>query len=288
MKEEQSKFHLPRQKQDKQLGEQTKMVPEPQSIRENYQGSNKLLNKIAVITGGDSGIGRAIALLYAKEGADVVITYLDEVNDAKCTQALIQEMGRECFYFSGDIGKPEFCQKIINDTMARYHQIDILVNNAGEQHPQDQITDIDNGQLEKTFRTNIFSFFYMVKAALPVMKKGGCIINTTSITAYKGHPTLLDYSATKGAITSFTRSLSLNLAKDGIRVNGVAPGPIWTPLIPASFSAEQVKNFGRDVPMGRPGQPYEVAPAFVFLASEDASYITGQVLHVNGGEIVNG
>lgn len=286
--EQQNKLTQPPQHQDKQPGYQNVMQPEPLSIDEHYVGSNKLLNKVAIITGGDSGIGRAIALAYATEGADVVIPYLEELNDAKCTQEMIQKIGRKCVTLAGDIGDPLFCQKVIDETMNEFHQIDIVINNAAEQHPQDSLLEISNEQLEKTFRTNIFSCFYLVKAALPHMKKGSCIINTTSVTAYKGHPILIDYSATKGAIVAFTRSLSQNLAKVGIRVNAVAPGPIWTPLIPASFNAQQVAKFGADTPMQRPGQPKEVSPAFVFLASDDASYITGQVIHVNGGEIVNG
>jgi len=278
----------PPQTQEKQPGIESEMTPRPEAEDIEYQGSNKLKNKVAIITGGDSGIGRAVALIYAKEGADVVITYLDEYKDAEETKAMVEKKGRRCITLAGDIGNEQFCRDIVAQTLREFGKLDILVNNAAEQHPQKSIIDISTKQLERTFRTNIFSFFYLTKAALPHLKNGGVIINTASITAYKGNPKLIDYSSTKGAIVAFTRSLSQAVVKDGIRVNAVAPGPIWTPLIPASFSAEEVAEFGGDVPLGRVGQPDEVAPCYVFLASKDSSYITGQVLHPNGGVIVNG
>jgi NAD(P)-dependent dehydrogenase (short-subunit alcohol dehydrogenase family) len=254
----------------------------------NLIGTGKLKNKVAVITGGDSGIGRAVAVLFAKEGCDIVISYLNEHKDAEETRQKIADEGRKCLLIPGDIGEEEFCKGIIEKTVKEFGNINILVNNAAEQHPQDNLENITEEQLEKTFRTNIFSFFFMSKAAVPHMKHGDCIINTTSVTAYRGSNHLLDYSSTKGAIVTFTRSLSQNLAIKGIRVNAVAPGPIWTPLIPSTFPEEHVKSFGSDVPLGRVGQPEEVAPCYLFLASNDSSYMTGQVLHPNGGEVVNG
>jgi NAD(P)-dependent dehydrogenase (short-subunit alcohol dehydrogenase family) len=243
---------------------------------------------VAIITGGDSGIGRAVAVHYAKEGADVVISYLDEHEDANETKRLVEQEGRKCILMPGDIGEESFCGQIVSETINQLGKLDILVNNAAEQHPQAGIEEISKEQLERTFKTNIFSFFYMVKAALPHLKKGSSIINTSSITAYAGNEQLIDYSSTKGAITTFTRSLSMSLVKKGIRVNGVAPGPIWTPLIPSTFDAKKVSEFGADTPMGRPGQPDELAPSYVFLASNDSTYITGQMIHVNGGKIING
>jgi NAD(P)-dependent dehydrogenase (short-subunit alcohol dehydrogenase family) len=251
-------------------------------------GNGKLKDKVAIITGGDSGIGRAVAIYYAKEGADVVVVYLNEHEDAKETQKQVEQEGRKCHLLSGDIGEEAFCKQIVDETMANFNKIDILVNNAAEQHPQESIEDITAEQLEKTFRTNIFSFFYLTKAALPFLGNGSSIINTASVTAYAGNELLVDYSATKGAIVAFTRSLALQLVGKGIRVNGVAPGPIWTPLIPSTFSSQKVASFGANTPMKRPGQPEEVAPSYVFLASDDASYMSGQMLHVNGGKIVNG
>jgi NAD(P)-dependent dehydrogenase (short-subunit alcohol dehydrogenase family) len=279
---------IPEQHQKKQPGSQAEMKPQPDSTLEGYRGSGKLQAKVAIITGGDSGIGRAVAVAFAKEGADIAIAYLEEHGDANDTKKEIEQCGRKCLLIAGDVGDEQFCSEVAAKTIAAFGHIDILVNNAAEQHVRASIMDIDNAQLEKTFRTNIFSMFYMVKAALPHLKKGARIINTTSVTAYKGSPHLLDYSATKGAIVAFTRSLSLQLVEQGILVNGVAPGPIWTPLIPSTFSPEKVGSFGKNVPMKRPGQPDEVAPCYVFLASRECSYMSGQVLHPNGGTIVNG
>ncbi|GLY11283.1 SDR family oxidoreductase [Pseudobacillus badius] len=279
---------FPKQHQDVQPGKTELMNPQPDHIDNNYKGSGKLEGKKALLTGADSGIGRATAVYFAREGADVAIVYLEEHEDAKETKKLIEQEGRQCLLISGDIGSEDFCKEAIQKTLDTFGQIDVLVNNAGEQHPQNSLLDITAEQLEKTFRTNIFGYFYMTKAALPHLKKGASIINTASITAYQGNPALIDYSATKGAIVSFTRSLAGSLAKDGIRVNGVAPGPIWTPLIPSTFSAEKVEKFGSDTPFGRAGQPDELAPAYVFLASKDSSYISGQMIHVNGGTVVNG
>ncbi|WP_010283432.1 SDR family oxidoreductase [Bacillus timonensis] len=288
MSNNQEKQVLPPQHQNHQPGTETEMVPKPVSEDHSYQGSNKLNNKVAIITGGDSGIGKAVAIHFAKEGANVVIVYLEEHEDAKETKRQIEEEGQKCLLLSGDIGKEEFCEEIIKKTIDTFGQLDILVNNAAEQHPQKSIANISSEQLEKTFRTNIFSYFYLTKAALPHLKQGSSIINTASVTAYKGNEQLIDYSATKGAVVSFTRSLSMQLIGKGIRVNGVAPGPIWTPLIPSTFPSDQVAKFGSTTPMKRPGQPEEVAPSYIFLASDDASYMSGQILHVNGGEIVNG
>lgn len=284
----QQKQTFPKQHQDVQPGKTELMNPQPDHIDNDYKGSGKLEGKKALLTGADSGIGRAAAVYFAREGADVAIVYLEEHEDAKETKKLIEQEDRQCLLISGDIGSEDFCKEAIQKTLDTFGQIDVLVNNAGEQHPQNSLLDITAEQLEKTFRTNIFGYFYMTKAALPHLKKGASIINTASITAYQGNPALIDYSATKGAIVSFTRSLAGSLAKDGIRVNGVAPGPIWTPLIPSTFSAEKVEKFGSDTPFGRAGQPDELAPAYVFLASKDSSYISGQMIHVNGGTVVNG
>jgi len=278
----------PRQHQHRRPGREHEMKPRPKAEDEKHRGSGKLQDKVAIITGGDSGIGRAIAVAFAKEGADVAIVYLEEHKDANETKRLVEENGRRCLLVSGDVGQEEFCRKAVEQTVKALDKIDILVNNAAEQHPQESIEKITEKQLEDTFRTNIFSFFFMTKAVMKHLNKGSAIINTTSVTAYKGSAHLLDYSSTKGAITAFTRSLSQALAHKAIRVNAVAPGPIWTPLIPSTFSPKEVETFGSDVPLGRPGQPEEVAPSFVFLASDDSSYITGQVLHPNGGTIVNG
>ena len=278
----------PRQHQQRRPGREHEMRPRPKSDDEKHRGSGKLQNKVAIITGGDSGIGRAVAVAFAKEGADVAIVYLEEHKDANETKRLVEENGRRCLLVSGDVGQEGFCRKAVGQIVRELDKIDILVNNAAEQHPQESIEKITEKQLERTFRTNIFSFFFMTKAAMKYLNKGGAIINTTSVTAYKGSAHLLDYSSTKGAITAFTRSLSQALADKRIRVNGVAPGPIWTPLIPSTFPPEQVETFGSDVPLGRPGQPEEVAPSYVFLASDDSSYMTGQILHPNGGTVVNG
>ncbi|MDX2351129.1 SDR family oxidoreductase [Stutzerimonas xanthomarina] len=278
---------LPPQQQP-EPGKESEMSPRPEYRGDDYKAAGKLTGKVAVITGGDSGIGRSVAVLFAREGADVAILYLDQHQDAEQTKRVVEEQGRKCLTFAGDVANRDVCRKVIDETLSAFGKLDILVNNAAEQHPQEKLEDISEEQWEKTFRTNIFGMFQMTKAALPHLKKGASIINTTSVTAYKGSPHLLDYSSTKGAITSFTRSLSINIADRGIRVNGVAPGPIWTPLIPSTFDEEKVKKFGANVPMERPGQPDEVAPAYVYLASSDSSYVSGQVIHVNGGTVLNG
>jgi NAD(P)-dependent dehydrogenase (short-subunit alcohol dehydrogenase family) len=278
----------PPQHQRQQPGREHKMKPRPRAEDEKYRGSGKLQDKVAIITGGDSGIGRAVAIAFAKEGADVSVVYLEERKDAKETKRLVEGHGRTCLLIEGDVGQEDFCRKAVDQTAKEFGRIDILVNNAAEQHLQESIEKITEKQLERTFRTNIFSFFFMAKAAMKHLKKGAAIINTTSVTAYKGSGHLIDYSSTKGAILAFTRSLSEALADRCIRVNGVAPGPVWTPLIPSTFPAKEVATFGSDVPLGRAGQPEEIAPSYVFLASDDSSYMTGQVLHPNGGTIVNG
>ena len=275
----------PPQKQ-KAPGIQTKMRPRP--VVERDFPHFKLSGKVALITGGDSGIGQAVAVAFAKEGADIAIVYLKEHSDAKETKRLVEKEGRKCLLLPGDVGEEKFCKSVVKAVIDFFGRLDILVNNAAEQHPQDSIEKISEKQLEKTFRTNIFSYFFMVKASLKYLKKeAGVIINTTSVTAYRGSERLLDYSSTKGAIVAFTRSLSLSLVEQGVRVNGVAPGPIWTPLIASTFSPKKIETFGSDVPMKRAGEPAEVASCFVFLASADSSYMTGQILHPNGGEIVN-
>ncbi len=264
-------------------------MPSPsQSKASTYRGSGKLQGKVALITGADSGIGSAAAIAFAKEGADVAIIYHDAHEDAQKVQQEIQEQGRKCILIPGDVGDESFCQQAVEQTVQQLGKLSILVNNAAEQHPQQSIEEISADQLERTFRTNIFSMFFMTKAALKHLSSGSTIVNTTSVTAYKGAPQLLDYSATKGAIVAFTRSLSQALIEKGIRVNAVAPGPIWTPLIVQTMPKEQVEQFGKQVPMERAGQPDELAPAYVFLASDDSSYMAGQVLHLNGGEVVNG
>jgi NAD(P)-dependent dehydrogenase (short-subunit alcohol dehydrogenase family) len=278
----------PPQHQDQQPGRQNQMDPQPKIARRDYKGSDKLKDKVALITGGDSGIGQSTALLFAREGADVAIVYLAEDEDAQKTRQLVEGEGRRCVTIKGDVGDESFCRQAVDRTVKELGKLDILVNNAAEQHPKASLEEITAEQLEKTFRTNIFAYFFMAKAALPHLKAGSSIINTTSVTAYKGSPQLLDYSSTKGAIVAFTRSLSQSLAEKYIRVNGVAPGPIWTPLIPSTFPEEKVEKFGGDVPLARAGQPEEVSPCYVFLASDDASYMTGQVLHPNGGSVVNG
>ena len=278
----------PPQEQDRRPGIEGQMRPRPQADDRRYRGSDKLLGKVALITGGDSGIGRAVAIFYAKEGADSAIVYLDEHGDAQETKRLVEQEGRRCITIAGDVGDEQFCRQAVEQTVRELGALDILVNNAAEQHPQDSIDAITAQQLERTFRTNIFSMFFMTKAAMPHLKEGSTIINTTSVTAYKGSPQLLDYSSTKGAIVAFTRSLSQSLIEKGIRVNGVAPGPIWTPLIPSTFPGEKVEQFGAQVPMQRAGQPEELGPTYVYLASDDSSYMAGQILHLNGGEVVNG
>jgi NAD(P)-dependent dehydrogenase (short-subunit alcohol dehydrogenase family) len=287
-KQQPKRSQRPAQKQNRRPGFQAPLRPQPVTIADDYRASGKLQGKVAMITGGDSGIGRAVAVAFAREGANIAVLYYDEHDDAKETARLVEESGRECLLINGEIGKEPFCQRAVNATIKRFGQLDVLVNNAAEQHPQKSIADIESIQLERTFRTNIFAMFYLVKAALPHLKAGSSIINTTSVTAYRGSPMLLDYSATKGAIVTFTRSLAMQLVEKKIRVNAVAPGPIWTPLIPSTFEPDKVASFGSDVPMGRAGEPAEVATSFVFLASNEASYITGQVLHPNGGEIING
>jgi NAD(P)-dependent dehydrogenase (short-subunit alcohol dehydrogenase family) len=284
----QSQNSMPGQSQDQQPGIESEMTPRPAFEGEKQDTFSKLAGKVAVITGGDSGIGRAVAIAFAREGANVVVSYLNEHEDAKETQRHVEEYDQQCLLIAGDVSDEQHCNDIIEEAVATFGRLDILVNNAAVQFPQDSLENISAEQLEKTFRTNIFSHFYLTKAALKYLGKGSSIINTTSVTAYRGSSHLIDYASTKGAIVGFTRSLSSNLAEKGIRVNGVAPGPIWTPLIPASFPPDHVASFGTSVPMKRPGQPEEVAPCYVFLASEDSSYMTGQVLHPNGGEIING
>jgi NAD(P)-dependent dehydrogenase (short-subunit alcohol dehydrogenase family) len=284
----QSPKQQPPQHQERRPGIEAEMTPRPKAEDPDHRGSGKLQDKMAMITGGDSGIGRAIAIAFAREGADVAIVYLNEHKDAEETKRLVELEGRRCVTIAGDVGEERFCRDAVDRVMREFHRLDILINNAAEQHPQETIEKITANQLERTFRTNIFSMFFMTKAALPHLKEGSAIVNTTSVTAYKGNPTLLDYSSTKGAIVAFTRSLSQALVDRKIRVNGVAPGPIWTPLIPSTFPEEKVETFGSNVPLKRAGQPEEVAPSYVFLASDDASYMTGQILHPNGGVIVNG
>lgn len=280
----------PAQKQSRRPGRQKPMIPDPVTIVPELTPADRLQGRVALITGGDSGIGRATAVRFAREGARVVVVYLDETKDAEETERMVKEEGGECLLLKGDIGSESFCRRAVERTVKKFGQLDILVNNAAEQHPQDSIEDITEKQLTSTFRTNIFSMFHLTKAALPHLRKqkGSSIVNVTSVTAYRGSPKLIDYSATKGAIVSFTRSLSGSLAKEGIRVNAVAPGPIWTPLIPSTYPPEKVEKFGGDTPLGRAGEPWEVASCILFLASAEANYITGQVLHPNGGEIVNG
>ncbi len=260
------------------------MTPEPQVIRDDYKGSDKLSGKVALITGGDSGIGRSVAVHFAREGADVAIIYLDEDEDAEATKHRVVQEGRQCLLLRGDIRDSNFCRKAVEQTREKLGNINVLVNNAAVQYVQESLIDIDDEQLHKTFETNIYSMFYLTRAVLPYMQEGDVVINTTSVTAYRGMEPLVDYSSTKGAITSFTRSLAKQLAEKKIRVNAVAPGPVWTPLIPASF--DDVEEFGQETPMGRAGQPSELGPAYVFLACADSSYVTGQVIHVNGGEVV--
>ncbi|MFB9068751.1 SDR family oxidoreductase [Pseudofulvimonas gallinarii] len=273
----------PPQSQDQQPGHESEMRPRPVFIRDDYRGSGKLEGRVALISGGDSGIGRAVAVHFAREGADVAIIHLEENEDARETRRLVEAEGRRCHVIRTDLSKAGNGRKAVSDTVSALGALDILVNNAGEQHESDSPAELDRAQIEQTFATNLFACFELVDAALPHLKKGSSIISTGSITGARGHETLLDYAATKGAIHAMTFSFAQSLAKRGIRVNAVAPGPIWTPLIPASFDADKVAKFGADTPMGRPGQPAEVAPAYVLLASEDGAYITGQVIHINGG-----
>jgi NAD(P)-dependent dehydrogenase (short-subunit alcohol dehydrogenase family) len=271
-----------------QPGETRDLQPAPQDKAEGYRAAGKLEGKMALITGGDSGIGRSVAIHYAKEGADVCIVYYNEHGDAEETKRYVEAEGRRCIIIPGDIGDEQFCHNVVRQTVHELGGLNILVNNAGEQHEQKRFEDVTTEQFMRTFQTNIFAMFFLTKAVLEHLTEGDSIINTASITAYQGHKTLVDYSSSKGAIVSFTRSLAENLAERKIRVNAVAPGPIWTPLIPATFDEEKVEQHGANTPMQRPGQPDEVAPAYVFLASQDGSYFSGQVLHPNGGMVVNG
>lgn len=273
----------PAQHQNHQPGRRREMIPQPRDRAEDYRGSGKLTDKIVLVTGGDSGIGRAAAIASAKEGADIAFVYLDETEDARETEALIKAAGRRCKRLSGDLGQREAAFRVVADVVSAFGRIDVLINNAAEQHIAQELTDISEQQLRATFDSNILSMFFLTQAALPHMRRGAAIVNTTSVTAFHGNPKLIDYSSTKGAIVSFTRSLAKSLLKAGIRVNAVAPGPVWTPLIPASFDAEYVAKFGADNLMGRAADADEIAPCYVFLASADASFMTGQVLHPNGG-----
>ncbi len=286
--ENKKKVQFPPQHQPFHPGFEWMMDPKPISDNAEYKGSEKLKDKVAIISGGDSGIGKAAAIAFAKEGADVVIVYLNEEKDANETKQIIESYGRSCLAIASDLRYPENSGYVVEQTLAAFEKINILVNNCAVQYRQESILDITTEQLIHTFQTNIFSFFYLTKAVLPHLKKGDSIINTSSVVAYKGHEKLLDYSTTKGAVVTFTRSLALQLVDKGIRVNGIAPGPIWTPFIPSSFPAEEVMTFGSDNKMGRAGQPFELAPAYVYLASDDSSYVTGETIHINGGDFVSG
>ena len=287
MSQTQSSHHPP-QEQDRQPGLRSEMTPKPRAEMRDYRAAGKLEGKAALITGGDSGIGRAVAIGFAKEGADVAILYLDEHEDAASTKALIEEEGRRGIAIAGDVGDEGFCRDAVARAVETLGRLDLLVNNAAEQHPQDRLEDVSAAQMERTFRTNIFGMFHLTKAALAHLGPGAAIINSTSVTAYRGSPHLIDYASTKGAIVAFTRSLAENLKERKIRVNAVAPGPVWTPLIPASFPADHVAQFGEGGFLGRPPEPDEIAPCYIFLASGDAVCMTGQVLHPNAGEIVGG
>jgi NAD(P)-dependent dehydrogenase (short-subunit alcohol dehydrogenase family) len=279
---------FPPQHQKKQPGREDEMTPQPEVIRDDYRGSGKLQDKVAIVTGGDSGIGRAVAVHFAREGAKVVVAYLEEDTDAEVTRDLVEAEGQDCRLFRGDLGDSALCRSLANEAAEAFGRIDVLVNNGAEQHAVDTLEEVTPEEWDRTFRTNIHAYFYLTRAVLPHMREGSSIINTTSVNAYKGNPKLISYSATKGAIVAFTRSIALTLVERGIRVNGVAPGPVWTPLIPATFPEDHVAEFGGQVRMSRAAQPSEIAPSYVFLASSDASYITGQVIHPNGGYIVNG
>jgi NAD(P)-dependent dehydrogenase (short-subunit alcohol dehydrogenase family) len=279
--------HPPAQQQFRQPGREDEMLPPPEYLPK-FRGSGRLEGKVAIISGGDSGIGRAVSVLFAREGARLAIIYLEEDNDAEDTAELVETEGGEVILLRGDIGDKAFCEDAVRETIAKFGKLDVVVNNAAEQHPQKDLTDVSEEQLERTFRTNVFGYFFLTQAALPHLKEGASIVNTTSVTAYRGSPELVDYAATRGAIVAFTRSMADALSKKKIRVNAVAPGPIWTPLIPSSFDAKKVEQHGQKAPLGRVGQPNEVAPCHLFLASDDSSYMSGQVLHPNGGEVVNG
>lgn len=280
-----AKKNFPPQQQQ-QPGLESKMTPEPQYIRDDYKGSDKLKDKVALITGGDSGIGRSVAVHFAREGANIAIAYFSEAEDAKRTKELVENEGRKCLLLKGDLKKETFSRKIVEKTIKHFGHLNILVNNAAMQFPEQDFADLSTDHLKTTFNTNLFPYFFTTQEAMKQFRKGDCIINTTSVTAYRGSDHLVDYASSKGAIVALTRSLAAQYADKNIRINGVAPGPIWTPLIPATFSPKEVKEFGKDTPMKRAGQPCEVAPAYVYLASQDSSFMTGQVLHVNGGEAI--
>ena len=287
MSEESNQNTNPPQMQDHQPGRETEMHPKPDYMPK-FPGNGRLKDKVAIITGGDSGIGRACAVLFAREGAQVALVYLEETEDATITADAVKAEGKEALLLRGDVGDKAFCETVVGQVIENFGKLDVLVNNAAEQHMETALEDISEEQMRRTFETNFFGYMFMAQAALPYLREGASIVNTTSITAYRGSPSLMDYASTKGAIVAFTRSLSRSLAKKGIRVNGVAPGPIWTPLIPASFPADKVAQFGANEPLGRPGQPNEVATSHLFLACDESSYMTGQVLHPNGGEIIGG